>query len=97
MAHYAKIDPVWLERYGHEPTFDDIWKFFGYKPPVIPEYGEPKYNPEKTCFAYEPKAKPGCEALKMQYCRYGKCSFYKTREQYDEERKKYVSDKYGGK
>lgn len=78
-----KIDPEWLERYGHEPTFDDIWFYFGYIPPVIPEYGEAKQEPQYTCFAYEPKKKQGCKAMKMLYCRHEECSFFKTKEQYE--------------
>lgn len=80
-----KIDPEWLERYGHKPSFDDIWLYFGYYPPTVQEYGEPKQEPQKTCFAYEPKEKSGCKALKMLYCRHEECSFYKPKDQYEKE------------
>ena len=39
------------------------------------------------CFAYKSKHK--CWALNELVCKNRKCSFYKTKEQYEEERKKY--------
>lgn len=40
------------------------------------------------CFAYQQKCK-GCSVLTEPICKKRECSFYKTREQYDSDRKKY--------
>lgn len=81
-----EIDPIWMDRYGHEPTFEEIWMHYGYKPPVIPKkLPAPQFIPETACFAFNEKAKNGCECLTQCWCQWGKCNFFKTREQYDEE------------
>ena len=77
-----EIDPIWLERYGHEPTYEEIWSRYGYKPPVLPKkLPAPQFIPETSCFAFNEKAKNGCEC----YCQWGKCNFFKTKEQYKKE------------
>lgn len=76
-AKQKEIDPVWMERYGHEPTFEEIFAYFGQPVPKPEPPLDPKYMPEFSCRFFNQKAKTGCEALKDQYCRYGKCSFYK--------------------
>jgi hypothetical protein len=41
-----------------------------------------KDNSKKDCFAYNGKE---CKALNDLYCKYQKCSFYKTEEDYEED------------
>ena len=87
-AKQKEIDPVWMERYGHEPTFEEIFAYFGYPEPRKEKLGEPMYMPETTCFGFDDREKStGCTVLKKTYCCYGKCNFYKDREQYREELK----------
>lgn len=44
------------------------------------------------CFAYNPRLKNSCEALKDAYC--PSCPFYKTRGEYKEELAKLSKEKY---
>lgn len=80
MAKY-KLDPVWAERYGHEPTYEEIFRFYGQPVPKPILLLDPKYPIEETCQFRNAKRKNGCEILKDAYCQYGKCSFYKNREE----------------
>lgn len=43
------------------------------------------------CFAYKKTygGNDDCSALKQCYCKYEKCNFYKTKQKFDEDRKKY--------
>lgn len=43
----------------------------------------------KDCFAYEGE---GCGILKELYCKNEECRFYKTKEQYEGDLKKYGKD-----
>lgn len=79
MAKKYELDPVWAERYGHEPTYEEIFRFWGQPVPKPDPPLEAKYPPEETCRFRSPKRKNGCEALKDTYCKYGKCNFYKER------------------
>jgi len=79
MAKKYEIDPVWMERYGHEPTYEEIFRFWGQPVPKLEPPHEAKYAPEDSCRFRQPKLKTGCSALKDTYCRYGKCNFYKER------------------
>lgn len=79
-----KLDPEWEKRYGHEPTYQDIFAYFGQPvPPKETALPTPKYEIEQTCFAYDPKEKTGCKCLKDSYCRYGKCNFYIPKDEYE--------------
>lgn len=40
------------------------------------------------------KGKKDCQILTENVCLYGKCSFYKTKEQFEADRKKYGISKY---
>lgn len=42
--------------------------------------GVEKYLPKVDCFAFEEGT--GCKALTYTWCRYEKCKFFKTEEQY---------------
>lgn len=48
-------------------------------------------KPRSNCFAYEVLADGSkrCIALKDMYCKKKSCSFFKTKEQYAEDRRKY--------
>ena len=65
-----------------ELTFNEIWKKYGYTPPVPKQYPKhPLFQPHKNCFAYWDKddpSKPKCSALNRMYCVYEVCHFYKT-------------------
>ena len=46
-----------------------------------------EYEVKKDCFGYRGSCK--CSALKQMYCNIEHCRFYKTKEQFERDRKKY--------
>lgn len=58
-----------------------VWERYGYAIPEAPKpSGVEKYLPKVDCFAFEEGT--GCKALTYTWCRYEKCKFFKTEEQY---------------
>lgn len=47
-----------------------------------------EFEVKKDCFGYD-KQKNNCMALNELYCKREKCGFYKTKKQFEEDRKKY--------
>lgn len=45
---------------------------------------------KQDCFAMRPD-KPDCMLLYKLYCKYGSCSFYKSKEQFTADREKYAA------
>lgn len=50
---------------------------------------KPLKQPKTDCFAYNGVRNKRCSVLTEFVCMKRECTFYKTREQYEEERKKY--------
>lgn len=54
---------------------------YGYPIPDVPIPGnEERYLPKVDCFAFDEER--GCKVLTYTWCRYEKCKFFKTEEQY---------------
>lgn len=75
-----ELDPVWKERYGKDPTYEDIFRYFGQPVPVRKELGEPQFPPKTDCLMYDDRENStGCMGLMKTFCCYEKCNFYKPR------------------
>ena len=74
-----EIDPIFLERYGYDPSIREILHHYGYKPPADKDYNHMlKKPPLEDCFGFSPRRNK-CTVLNKTYCMYEKCNFYHKR------------------
>lgn len=72
---------LYVEIFGKQPSYEEIWVHFGYIPPKTKKLGKVKYAARRNCLHFDDREiSHGCMDLKKTYCCYeGDCSFYQPR------------------